>query len=149
LDEGFDLAVSLEVAEHIVAASANTFVESLTRAAPLVMFSAAIPHQGGGGGDHVNEQWPEYWVERFATLGYVAYDCIRQLVWDDPTVAYYYAQNTFIFVDKRKVAGYRVHPRRWLEANDPRRQRLPPLVQALPHSISNAVKLRVRRTLGK
>jgi hypothetical protein len=43
----------------------------------------------------------------------------------------------------------RVHPRRWLEANDPRRQRLPPLIQAIPHSISNAVKLRVRRTLGK
>jgi len=162
LDEAFDLAVSLEVAEHIVAASANTFVESLVRAAPLVMFSAAIPHQGGGGGDHVNEQWPEYWVERFAAFGYVAYDCIRHLVWDDPAVAYYYAQNTFIFVDKRKVADYpalaslqpasgalaRVHPRRWLEANDPRRQRLPPLVQALPHAISNAVKLRVRRTLG-
>jgi SAM-dependent methyltransferase len=162
LGERFDLAVSLEVAEHIVAASAGTFVESLVRAAPLVMFSAAIPHQGGGGGDHVNEQWPEYWVERFAVHDYVPYDCIRPLVWDDPSVAYYYAQNTFIFVDRRRVSDYpalhsiapasgalaRVHPRRWLEANDPRRQRLPPLVQALPYSISNAVKLRVRRTLG-
>lgn len=162
LDETFDLAVSLEVAEHIAPSSAQTFVDSLVRAAPLVLFSAAIPHQGGGGGDHVNEQWPEYWIERFAKCDYVAYDCIRSLVWDDPSVAYYYAQNAFVFVKRDRLSEYpvlassqpatvalaRVHPRRWLEANDPRRQRLPPLVHALPYSISNAVKLRLKRSLG-
>jgi SAM-dependent methyltransferase len=160
LDRRFDLAISLEVAEHIPAASAQTFVDSLTELAPLVLFSAAIPHQGGD--HHVNEQWPEYWLERFAKRSYVAYDCIRPLVWDDPAVAYYYAQNAFIFVHQEHVADYsvlakltpaagglsRVHPRRWLEANDPRRQHLRPLVQALPHSLSNAVALRIRRSLG-
>jgi hypothetical protein len=42
----------------------------------------------------------------------------------------------------------RVHPRRWHEANDPRRQHLRPLIQALPHSLSNAVAIRIRRSLG-
>jgi hypothetical protein len=160
LDETFELAVSLEVAEHIPAASAQNFVDSVTRLAPMVLFSAAIPHQGGDG--HVNEQWPEYWLERFARRQFVAYDCIRSLVWDEPSVAYYYAQNAFVFVQRDCVDNYpfladlrpavqglaRVHPRRWLEANDPRRQHLRPLVQALPHSLSNAVGMRIRRSFG-
>jgi len=160
MGETFDLAISLEVAEHLPAESAGTFIESLTELAPVVLFSAAIPYQGGD--HHVNEQWPEYWVALFADRNYVAFDCIRSQVWDDPTVAYYYAQNSFVFVDRSKIDNYpalksqsvaagslsRVHPRRWLEANDPRRQLLRPVVRALPHSLSNAVALRIRRSLG-
>jgi SAM-dependent methyltransferase len=159
LEQGFDMAMSLEVAEHISGSSANTFVESLTKLAPLVLFSAAIPHQGGD--NHVNEQWPEYWIERFAQRQFIGYDCIRPLVWDDASVAYYYAQNTFVFVHRDRLSDYpmlansvpaagmlaRVHPRRWLEANDPRRQPLRPLVRALPHSLCKALGLRVQRTL--
>jgi SAM-dependent methyltransferase len=160
LDQTFDMAVSLEVAEHIPAASAQIFVDTLSSLAPLVLFSAAIPFQGGD--NHINEQWPEYWIERFANRDYVGYDCIRPLVWDDPSVAYYYAQNAFIFVSRERLCAYPalssltptahplscVHPRRWLEANDPRRQRLRPIVRALPHSLSNAIGLRIRRSLG-
>jgi SAM-dependent methyltransferase len=160
LNQKFDLAVSLEVAEHIVGTKAQVFIDSLVGLSPLVLFSAAIPHQGGD--NHVNEQWPEYWMERFAFRDYVAYDCIRPLVWDEPAVAYYYAQNIFVFVKRDRANDYsalrsltpatgavsRVHPRRWLQANDPRRQRLPPLIRALPYSFSNAVSLRIRRSLG-
>jgi SAM-dependent methyltransferase len=160
LGQTFDLAVSLEVAEHISSERAQTFVDSLTDLAPLVLFSAAIPFQGGV--HHINEQWPEYWIERFANRGYVAYDCIRPLVWDDPSVAYYYAQNAFVFVRRENLRDYpafsslipaggalsRVHPSRWLEAHDPRRQPLRPLIRALPHSLSKAVGLRIRRSLG-
>lgn len=160
LNGDFDLAISMEVAEHIEEASAQTFVESLTRLAPAILFSAAIPHQGGD--NHINEQWPEYWVERFARQSYVAYDCIRPLIWEDESISYHYAQNSFAFVKRERVADYpallsmtsvtaalaRVHPRRWEEANDPRRQHLGPVLNALPHSLSNAVTLRVRRTLG-
>ena len=60
----FDLAVSLEVAEHLAAESAGRFVDGLATLAPAVLFSAAIPGQGGRG--HVNEQWPEYWRDLFA-----------------------------------------------------------------------------------
>lgn len=41
----FDLAISLEVAEHLPETSADVFVESLTAAAPIIVFSAAIPMQ--------------------------------------------------------------------------------------------------------
>lgn len=67
----FDLAMSLEVAEHLDAPAAPRFVESLTALAPVVLFSAAIPHQGGA--HHVNEQWPDYWEEHFRRHGFVAY----------------------------------------------------------------------------
>src|SRR5262249_35913095 len=56
-----DLVLSLEVAQHLPERCAATFVDSLTRLGPVVLFSAAIPFQGGHG--HVNEQWPEYWVK--------------------------------------------------------------------------------------
>lgn len=58
LDRKFDLAISLEVAEHLPCDSAEAFVDSLTQLAPVILFSAAIPFQGGVG--HVNEQWQEY-----------------------------------------------------------------------------------------
>ena len=60
LDRQFDLVMSLEVAEHIPGACAEIFIESVTRLGPVVLFSAAIPFQGGT--HHVNEQWPDYWV---------------------------------------------------------------------------------------
>lgn len=96
LDRTFDLAVSLEVAEHLTPESAPGFVESLTRLAPAVLFSAAIPFQGGT--NHVNEQWPEYWAELFRRHGYLAVDTIRRRIWRNSAVESWYAQNTLLFV---------------------------------------------------
>src|SRR5205823_14322324 len=59
VQRSFDLAISLEVAEHLPESRATTFIKDLTRLAPVVLFSAAIPGQGGR--DHVNEQWQTYW----------------------------------------------------------------------------------------
>lgn len=97
LDRTFDLAVSLEVAEHLTPESAPGFVESLTRLAPAVLFSAAIPFQGGT--NHVNEQWPEYWAELFRRQGYITVDTIRRRVWRNDAVESWYAQNSFLFVE--------------------------------------------------
>ncbi|HUD71741.1 MAG TPA: methyltransferase domain-containing protein [Dongiaceae bacterium] len=94
----FDLAMSLELAEHLPAACAPGFVESLTRLAPAVLFSAAIPGQGGT--HHVNEQWPRYWIDLFAPHGFLAIDCIRAAVWQDEQVLWWYAQNTFLMVHR-------------------------------------------------
>src|SRR6266511_1612991 len=76
LERRFDLAVSMEVAEHLPGECAPVFVDSLARLAPVVLFSAAIPFQGGVG--PINEQWPEYWAEHFARNGYAVIDCIRK-----------------------------------------------------------------------
>lgn len=96
LDRAFDLVLSLEVAEHLPQSCADVFVDSLTSLGPVVLFSAAIPKQGGT--NHVNEQWPEYWVARFARRGYAPVDCIRPAVWGRyPDVEWWCAQNTFLF----------------------------------------------------
>lgn len=91
----FDLAMSLEVAEHLPPPSARGFVESLSRLAPLILFSAAIPLQGGT--NHLNEQWPEYWVELFRTHDYLPIDFIRGTIWNNQKVEWYYSQNTLLF----------------------------------------------------
>jgi glycosyltransferase involved in cell wall biosynthesis len=72
-------------------------VDSLVRHASVVLFSAAIPDQGGTA--HLNEQWPSYWAELFARRGYQAYDAIRPAVWDDQQVAWWYRQNILVFAD--------------------------------------------------
>src|SRR6476660_9116831 len=84
LGRRFDLAISLEVAEHLPEESAESFVTSLIELAPVVLFSAAIPYQGGTG--HVNEQWPEYWHAKFALHDYVVIDCLRTRLWKSPTI---------------------------------------------------------------
>ncbi|MEY2449109.1 MAG: hypothetical protein QOH79_2585 [Acidimicrobiaceae bacterium] len=102
IGERYDLAVSLEVAEHLPESVADCFVESLTRLAPLVLFSAAAPHQGGT--EHVNEQWPDWWAARFQARGYVPVDCIRRRIWSDPGVEWWYAQNTILYVEGSTLA---------------------------------------------
>jgi SAM-dependent methyltransferase len=106
IDDTFDLVVSLETAEHLPEAVAATFIESLTKLGPVVLFSGAIPFQGGAG--HINEQWPDYWAAQFRRHGYVAIDCLRKQVWNNPNVAWWYAQNLLLFVDKSFIQGARL-----------------------------------------
>ncbi len=95
-NEQFDLACSLEVAEHLPESAAETFVQSLVKLAPVVLFSAAVPFQGGT--HHVNEQWPEYWEKLFRKHDFRVIDCLRQRIWSNENVAYWYAQNLLLFV---------------------------------------------------
>lgn len=104
LDRQFDLAISLEVAEHLPPQCAAAFVASLTRLAPVVLFSAAIPHDAGAG--HVNEQFPEYWQEKFRPHGFVVVDCLRRPLWNNDKVAPYYRQDMMFFVRRDRLAGY-------------------------------------------
>jgi len=94
----YDLAVCLEVAEHLPARQAGALVTALTKAAPVVLFSAALPGQGGA--DHVNEQWPEYWRQLFEARGYQMLDPIRPRIREDKRVAWWYRQNLVLFVSK-------------------------------------------------
>jgi SAM-dependent methyltransferase len=103
LERRFDLAVSLEVAEHLPEHAADGFVESLTRLAPVVLFSAAVPHQGGL--HHVNEQWQDYWARRFADRGYDAVDAIRPRMWDAEGIPYWYVQNMLVYATPEAIAA--------------------------------------------
>lgn len=102
----FDLALSLEVAEHLPPAAAEQFVASLTTLAGALLFSAAIPHQGGTG--HLHERWPSYWAGLFTRRGYRPIDCIRPRVWSDDRVCWWYAQNTILYADDATI---RARPR--------------------------------------
>ncbi|MFA5146588.1 MAG: class I SAM-dependent methyltransferase [Candidatus Omnitrophota bacterium] len=113
----FDLVICLEVAEHITAARAERFIDFLVHLGPVVVFSAAIPFQGGT--NHVNEQWPGYWCDLFSRKGYVAADCIRKSVWQNEKVDYWYAQNTLVFVKRESVDRF-PGIKRCYENTDPR-----------------------------
>lgn len=103
LERKFDLVVCLEVAEHLPSEAAPTLVQSLVRLGPVILFSAAIPEQGGV--SHLNEQWPEYWTALFSQRGYLPVDCVRQRIWNVENVLWWYAQNTILFVDKDYLRG--------------------------------------------
>lgn len=101
-DESWDLAVCLEVAEHLSPTRAAGLVKDLTKAAPLILFSAAIPGQSGS--LHLNEQWPEYWRSLFGEHNYVRLDVIRPLIWQDPRVNWWYQQNVYLFAGPEALA---------------------------------------------
>jgi len=101
VERKYDLVVSLEVAEHIPNEKSYDFVKMLTDLGDIVMFSAAVPGQGGV--DHINEKWQSYWAEIFQKFDYEPRDFIRSMVWDNPYVRYWYKQNIMIYCKNDKL----------------------------------------------
>lgn len=97
-----DLAMSLEVGEHLEEISADAFVHTLTDFSDVVLFSAAYPGQGGT--HHINEQPPTYWARKFRIHGYVPYDIFRARFWDDTSIEWWYRQNVFLYVKAGSAA---------------------------------------------
>jgi len=100
-----DAAISMEVAEHLPAWFADRYVQLLCEIAPIVVFTAAIPGQGGT--DHVNEQPHEYWVEKFAGLGFALQAALSErwkVRWKENGVAWFYCLNLMVFVRSDKAA---------------------------------------------
>jgi SAM-dependent methyltransferase len=91
----FDLILCLEVAEHLPSEVSDEFIQILCNRSDNVLFSAAIPNQGGTG--HLNEQWQSYWAEKFATHGYRADVCVRNAFWKDRNVESWYRQNVILY----------------------------------------------------
>ena len=98
LDRKFDLVQSLEVAEHIPEDKADVLVESLVRHGDVVMFSAAVPGQGGE--FHINEQPLEYWRQKFASHGYAPFDWLRPQMADQDDIEPWYRYNTIIYANE-------------------------------------------------
>ena len=94
----------------------------------MVLFSAAIPHQGGT--RHVNEQWQSWWASKFKDHDYLPLDYLRPKIWELEDVAFWFKQNLFLYVkserlqkeDLRQLAALQddlivmdiVHPRLYL-----------------------------------
>ena len=100
IDETFDLAMSIEVAEHLRGERASTFVSSLVSLSDLVLFSAAFPGQGGTG--HINEQWPSYWAALFAVHGYRPLEVCRSRFWTDSSVPLVLRMNVLLYVAEER-----------------------------------------------
>ena len=100
----FDLAVCVEVAEHLPHDSANVLIQSLCDLSDVVLFSAAVPLQGGT--NHVNEQWPTYWAQRFAIHDYACFDYFRPMLWSDEDIEYFYRQNVLLFIREGATSNY-------------------------------------------
>ena len=126
LPQRFDLAVSTEVGEHLRAEGALTFADTLVKASDRVLFSSAVPFQGGV--NHIHENWLEYWAQLFAERGYLCYDILRPQFWHDTRVPWYYRQNVVLFVKSGcdaslREAGHRptarpatqIHPEHYLK----------------------------------
>jgi hypothetical protein len=58
------------VAEHLRPSRAEGLVRMLCNLSDLVLFSAAIPHQGGVG--HTNEKFQSWWANLFKQNGFGA-----------------------------------------------------------------------------
>lgn len=164
LSQRFDLALCLEVGEHLPAPNAGRLVQTLSRLSDVVLFSAAIPHQGGT--HHVNEQWPPYWASLFDAQGFRCFDVLRWSIWDDDGIRFWYRQNVLFYVQREKadvcrsldLLPYRafmperpagcVHPREYesLIAYS----QCPPvrvLLRAFPRALWRALEWRLRRLL--
>jgi SAM-dependent methyltransferase len=98
----FDLALCLEVAEHLPAKVAAILIVNLTTHSPVVLFSAAVPGQGGDG--HVNEVWPSVWRELFKGRGFDCFDLLRGAIWEDREIEPWYRQNLLLFADRGRLA---------------------------------------------
>lgn len=111
LKRKFDLVISLEVAEHLPESQADEFVARLVEHGDTILFSAAVPGQGGQ--NHINEQWPAYWRNKFLKHGYYFHDIIRPLIWNNDKVEWWYKQNMFL-ITKEKIDLIadlsRIHP---------------------------------------
>ena len=99
IDRRYDLCISVEVAEHLPPPCAESFVDALCRASDVVLFSAAVPNQGGT--EHVNEERASRWAARFESRGHACFDLIRGRVWEDARVDWWYRQNAFVYVARR------------------------------------------------
>jgi SAM-dependent methyltransferase len=92
----YDLCCCIEVAEHLSKKRAESFVDDLCGLSDAVLFSAAIPGQGGHG--HLNERWQEYWCRLFEGQGFLTYDPIRMGFLRDPKILPWFQQNVLLFL---------------------------------------------------
>jgi SAM-dependent methyltransferase len=98
INRKFDLAISLEVAEHLPENCADNFVRTLVNLSDIIIFSAAI--KGQDGQNHLNEQFPEYWKKKFEERNYHLIYNLSSETWNNNKVEWWYQQNILVYQKK-------------------------------------------------
>jgi hypothetical protein len=99
-----DVAVCVEVAEHLLPERSSGIVADLCSLAPVVVFGAALPRQGGAG--HINCRPHSFWINAFSEHDYAVIDLFRPKFWYDGHVGPWYSQNTYLFVAPEKSSQF-------------------------------------------
>lgn len=94
----FDLVICIEVIKHLSESAASSLLKQMTSCTNFILFSAAIPGQGGIG--HINERLHDYWHEKFSELEFEKYDVIRPMLISRPDISSIHRQNLFIYARK-------------------------------------------------
>ncbi len=105
LDKKFDLAISMEVGEHIPEEKSDIYIHNLVSSSEVILFSAAIPGQEGL--HHINEQPLSYWVKKFGTMHFQLVDSLRGQFWNNNNIEIWYRNNIVLFVYESKVSQIR------------------------------------------
>jgi hypothetical protein len=148
----YDLAICVEVAEHLSEDMGEKLIDSLCEASDVILFSAAVKGQGGTG--HINEQPQHYWATHFKTRGYTCLDLVRPEVWCDESINVIYKQNMLVYMQeslcdrlgfvRREIATRydldRIHPDLFLKRS--RAKIMAPGVKACMKMLMNRVLMR-------
>lgn len=147
VDDRFDLAICLEVAQYLPPERLPGFLTELCDLAPYVLFSSRIPHQWDWGQSLA--RWPSWWAEHFRERGRVPVDVVRPAVWSDATIPAYYRQNIVLFAPEA-VAGTPlpgnldlVHPELWEAAHELSVRQRCRIASGIPASVKRSVLRRL------
>jgi SAM-dependent methyltransferase len=94
----FDAVICLEVAEHLRPEVSEMLIKALTESSDVVIFSAAVPNQGGH--EHINLRPRDYWHAQFGKNGFLCGDRLRALLRVNPQVPPWYQLNVLDYVRK-------------------------------------------------
>lgn len=93
--KSYDVAICVEVAEHLEPSRSISLVSDLCQLADAVVFGAALTRQFGDG--HINCRNQSFWITLFRDHGFSCHDIFRPKIWYDSRVEPWYRQNTFLF----------------------------------------------------
>lgn len=94
-----DLSLFLEVAEHLTENTAKKIIKFICETSNMVIFSAAIPGQGGY--NHINEQLMSYWVKQIEINQFVVFDIFRKEMSKYKNLPFYYRNNIVLAISRK------------------------------------------------
>jgi methyltransferase family protein len=142
-DRVFDLAICLEVGEHLSEGRADSLVDDLCFFSEHVLFGAATPGQVGT--NHINLQWQSYWADKFLRRGYLPFDLVRPKVWGSVDVECWYQQNILLYSKNASVLPTGSSPTKMLDLIHPEIFRWQTGVRLSMTNLCKAIKMMVIR----